>query len=267
MDHEHIFAAKGEPLGCNPDITVRIETEGPPIHRRPYRVPLAKRKVLDAQLDDLLKQGIIERSSSTWASLVVMVAKKDQQAAPRFTGDHTALNKQIRKDAYPIPLIRDIFDQLQGAKIFSTLNLKSGFHQLPINPDDKEKTAFICHAGLFNWLRMPMGLTIASARFQRAMEKVLEGLLGKFALLYIDDVIIYTLNESEHVRHLGPFFERFERYHLTFNRAKCVFGMAQVKLLGYIVSEKGQSADPDKIAAIKRMQEPANVKKTRAFFG
>ena len=265
--HEHIFAAKGEPLGCHPDIMVRIETEGPPVRRRPYRVPLAKRKALDDQLEDLLNQGIIEPSSSPWASPVVMVQKKDPQAAPRFTVDYTALNKQLKKDAYPIPLIRDIFDQLQGASVFSTLDLKSGFHQLPIHPDDKEKTAFICHAGLFNWLRMPMGLATASARFQRAMEKVLEGLLGKFALLYIDDVIIYSRNETDHALHLSAVFQRFEQYQLTLNPAKCVFGMAQVKLLGYIVSEKGLSGDPEKIAAIKRMQEPANVKQVRAFLG
>ena len=105
--HEHIFAAKREPLGCHPDITVRIETEGPPIRRRPYRVPLAKREALDAQLDHPLKQGIIECSSSP----VVMVAEKNPKADPRSTVNYTALNKQLKKDAYPTPHIRDIFDQ------------------------------------------------------------------------------------------------------------------------------------------------------------
>ena len=153
----HVFAAKGEKLGCHPDILIRIETEGRPVKRRPYRIPLAKRKALDATLDDLIGQGVIIPSSSPWASPVVLVDKKDPSDGLRFCVDYTALNKQTKKDAYPIPLIRDIFDQLQGATIFSTLDLKSGFHQLPIHPDDREKTAFVCHKGLFEWTRLQIG--------------------------------------------------------------------------------------------------------------
>ena len=137
-------------------------------------------------MNDLLAQGIIVPSSSPRAAPVVLVEKKDPSDGPHFCVDYTGLNKVTKKDAYPIPLIRDIFDQLQGATIFSTLDLKGGFHQLPLHPDDQEKTAFICHKGLYHWTRLPMGLANASALFQRAMGIVFKGLLRKIAMLNID---------------------------------------------------------------------------------
>lgn len=136
--HEHLFAAKGEILGCHPDILVRIETDGKPVKRRAYRIPFSKRVALDKKLDELLDQGVIVPSSSPWASPVVLVEKKDPTDGPRFCVDYTGLNKVTKKDSYPIPIIRDIFDQLQGATVFSTLDLKSGFYQLPLHPDDQE---------------------------------------------------------------------------------------------------------------------------------
>ena len=266
-DHEHLFSAKGENLGCHPDIMVRIETEGPPVKRRPYRLPLKKKEALDRQIDDLLRQGVIEPSSSPWASPVVLVDKKQPSDGPRFCVDFTKLNNVTKKDAYPIPLIRDIFDQLQGASVFSTLDLKSGFHQLPLHPDDREKTAFICHRGLFHWTRLAMGLANASAAFQRAMEKVLKGLIGQICMLYIDDVVIYSRNEAEHVKHLNTIFERLDRYNLRLNPGKCVFGMREVKLLGFIVSADGLRADPDKVTAITRMKAPSSLAEARSFLG
>ena len=265
--NEDLFAAKGERLGCHPDIQVRIETEGPPIKRRPYRLPLMRKKALDEKIDDLLEQGVIVPSSSPWASPVVLVEKKDPTDGPRFCIDFTALNKVTKKCAYPIPLIRDIFDQLQGATIFSTLDLKSGFHQLPIHPEDQEKTAFVCHRGQFSWTRLPMGLSNASSFFQRAMEIVFKGLIGTVCMLYIDDIVCYSRSEAEHVRHLQLLFDRLRQFNLRLNPAKCVFGLKQVKLLGYIVSQQGLKADPDKVTAILKMAAPANLPEVRSFLG
>jgi len=265
--HEDLFAAKGEDLGCHPEIQVRIHTVGPPIKRRPYRLPLTKRTALDKKIAELLAQGVITPSASPWASPVVLVEKKDPSEGPRFCVDYTSLNKVTRKDAYPIPLIRDIFDQLHGATVFSTLDLKSGFHQLPIHQDDQDKTAFICHSGLYNWRRLPMGLCNASQLFQRAMEVVFKGLIGSICMLYIDDIVIFSKNETEHVKHLETMFERLRKYNLKLNPTKCVFGLRQVKLLGYIVSQQGLRADPDKVSAISRMQAPKNLAETRSFLG
>ena len=266
-ENEDLFAAKGEPLGCHPGISIRIETEGPPIKRRPYRIPLTKKAALDKKIDELLAEGVIVPSSSPWASPVVLVEKKDPSEGPRFCIDFTALNKVTKRDAFPIPLIRDIFDQLHGATIFSTMDLKSGFHQLPLHPDDREKTAFVSHRGLHEWTRLPMGLCNASQKFQRAMEVVLKGLIGPIALLYIDDVVVFSRNEAEHVDHLRQVFQRLRQYNLRLNPAKCVFGLREVKLLGYLVSEKGLRADPDKVAAIARMQPPQDLPQIRSFLG
>lgn len=265
--NEHLFAAKGEALGCHPDISVKIETTGPPIKRRPYRLPLVKRAALDLKIDELLTQGVIVPSSSPWASPVVLVEKKDPSEGPRFCIDFTKLNKVTKKDAYPIPLIRDIFDQLQGAAIFSTLDLKAGFHQLPVDEADQEKTAFVCHRGLFQWTRLPMGLCNASQLFQRAMEIVLKGLIGTVCMIYIDDIVVYSKNEEDHVDHLSLLFERLQQFNLRLNPAKCVFGMKEVKLLGYIVSEHGLAADPAKVAAISRMDAPRSLAEVRSFLG
>lgn len=262
-----LFSAKGENLGCHPDIAVRIETSGPPIKRRPYRLPLTKRAALDKKINELLAEGVIVPSASPWASPVVLVEKKDPSDGPRFCIDFTQLNRVTKKDAYPIPLIRDIFDQLQGATVFSTIDLKSGFHQLPLHPVDQEKTAFVCHRGLFHWTRLPMGLCNASQLFQRAMEVVLKGLIGNICMLYIDDIVVYSANKEEHVQHLQELFDRFRRYNLRLNPAKCVFGLRQVKLLGYIVSADGLAADPDKVNAIARMGPPQNLAETRSFLG
>ena len=267
MEHEHLFAAKGEPLGCHPDIAVRIITEGPPIRRRPYRIPLKKRAALDEIIEDYLKQGVIVPSSSPWASPIVLVKKKDPSDGPRFCVDYTKLNAVTKKDSFPIPLIRDIFDQLQGAKIFSTLDLKSGFHQIPIDPRDQEKTAFISHKGLFEFTRLSMGLSNSSAAFQRAMEVVLKGLIGDIAMLYIDDIVIYSRSEADHINHLRLIFQRLNHYNLRLNPAKCVFGLTEVKLLGYIVSEQGLRADPDKVSAIARMAAPDNLAQVRTLLG
>jgi hypothetical protein len=267
LSNEDLFAAKGEPLGCHPDIAVNIETEGPPIKRRPYRLPFKKREALDDKLDELLKQGVIVASSSPWASPVVLVEKKDQTEGPRFCVDFTSLNKVTKKDAYPIPLIRDIFDQLQGATVFSTIDLKSGFYQLPLHPDAMEKTAFVCHRGLFHWTRLPMGLCNATQAFQRAMEIVLKGLIGTCCLLYIDDIVVHSVNEEQHVRHLQAIFDRLRQFNLKLNPKKCVFGRSEVELLGYIVSRHGIRATPAKITAITNMAQPASVADIRSFLG
>jgi hypothetical protein len=266
-EFDDLFASKGEPLGCHPDINVKIDTVGGPIKRRPYRLPLKKREALNNKLDELLAQGVIVPSSSPWASPVVLVEKKDNSDGPRFCIDFTSLNKITKRDAYPIPLIRDIFDQLQGATIFSTIDLKSGFHQLPLAPEDREKTAFVCHRGLFEWTRLPMGLCNATAAFQRAMEVILKGLIGTICLIYVDDIVVHSKNEQEHAQHLRTILDRLRQYNLRLNPKKCVFGKQEISLLGYIVSKDGIKANPEKVAAINNMAAPANVADVRSFLG
>ena len=143
---------------------------------------------------------VIEPAQSEWASPVVMVTKKD--GSPRFCVDYRKLNANTIRDAYPIPRMDDCIDSLGGASIFTTLDCNSGYWQIPIMPEDRDKTAFVSHAGAWQFLRMPFGLTNAPATFQRALDILLSGVKWQFCLVYLDDVIIFSKSEEEHLLHV-----------------------------------------------------------------
>jgi len=197
----------------------------------------------------------------------LLVDKKNLTDEPRFVVNYTKLNKVTKKDAYPLPLIQDIFDQLQGKSVFSTLDLKSGFFQIPLSEEDSEKTAFVCHCGLFEFTRMPMGLCNSPSIFQRTMEKVLQGYIGVICMIYMDDIVIFSNNKEEHVKHLQMIFDRLREHGITLNPKKCVFGMSELKLLGYIINSQGIKADPEKTKAISELTAPGDVPATRSFLG
>ena len=147
----------------------------------------------------MLKEGIIQPYHSPWSSPITLVPKKD--GSIRFCVDYRRLNSVTKKDAYPLPRTQEVFDQLRGAEIFSTLDLKSGYWQMPMGEASKEKTAFTCHLGLFEFNRLPFGLTNAPALFQRAVASVLTGLIGRSVMLYIDNIVVFSKSE-EHAEHL-----------------------------------------------------------------
>ena len=155
------------------------------ISQKAYRLPLTKKQEVERQLHDMLEQCIIKESSSSWSSPITLVPKRNGEQ--RFCVDYRKLNAVTHKDAYPLPNIQDIFDNLDGAKVFTTLDLKSGYWQIPIAAPDQPKSAFITHMGLFEFQRMPFGLCNAPGIFQRTMNKVLHGLVGKRCLVYLDD--------------------------------------------------------------------------------
>ena len=267
LQNKASFSAKGERIGTYPEIEVTIETEGPPIRQRPYRTPFRRREALNQKVQELLDEGIIRPSSSPWASPVVLVDKKDPSEGPRFCIDYTKLNQVTKKDAYPLPLIKDIFDQLQGKKIFSTLDLKSGYFQIPLTRRDKEKTAFICHKSLYEFNVLPMGLSNSPSIFQRTMEKVLKGLIGVICMVYLDDIVVFSDCEKTHVKNLQTVFDRLNQHGLTLNPKKCVFGLEELKLLGYIINGKGIRADPTKVEAIQQLAHPVDKKGVQSFLG
>lgn len=172
-----------------------------------------------------------------------------------------------KKDGFPMPYIQDCFDSLQGATIFSTLDLKSGYWQVPMDEESISKTAFTCHLGLFEFTRLPFGLTNAPAIFQRNMTKLLSGLIGTIAMVYIDDIIIYSRTPEEHAKHLEQVLERFRQAGLQLKPSKCHFGLPELDLLGYVVSAKGIRPQPKKIEAIKNLDHPTDVKGVRSFLG
>jgi hypothetical protein len=186
--HRSVFGEPGKlPEADLPP--VRIETEpGKLVTQRPYRTALAKRELIEQEVDKMLQLGVIRPSHSPWASAVTLVPTKD--GSTRFCIDYRQLNSVTIKDRYPLPLIQDIFDQLGGSKLFSTLDMRSGFWQLPMSPESIEKTAFVCHRGQFECPRLPFGLANAPSVYQRAMNKVLGDFIGKFIMVFIDDIVI-----------------------------------------------------------------------------
>ena len=260
-----VFSTLG-PLRSTHSVSMVIDTgNAMPINQRPYRLPLRKRQIVNQEIDKMLQDGIIEPSMSSWASPITLVPKKD--GSIRFCVDYRKLNSITKKDAHPLPHIQDIFDTFTGATVFSTLDLKSGYWQVPMHPDSVEKTAFVCHRGLFNFRRMPFGCTNAPAVFQRLMNSVLADYIGKSVMVYLDDIVVFSRTREEHDQHLVEVFTALQAHQLTIKLSKCNFGQKEVKLLGFIVSGQGIRSDPEKVSAIQDMAPPEDARAVRAFLG
>ena len=262
-----------EDINANSDLaltqtdTVKMSiklTKSDPIKMRPYRAPLNKRKVIDQAIESMLDAKIIERSQSPYAFPVVVVDKKD--GSKRFCVDFRELNKITKPIAYPLPLIDDILAQLGNSKFFSCLDLRAGYWQVKMADEDKEKTAFTCHRGLFHFNVLPFGLTNAPSVFSLLMQTVLAG-LEDFAIPYLDDVIIFSQSEEEHRAHLQAVFDRLRQHHLKIKLKKCKFYQVETEYLGFIVSRDGIKPNPEKVEAIRQMSPPSNVKEVRSFIG
>ncbi len=185
---------------CQIGPPMTVDVEGPPIKQVPYWQPLAKRYLVDEEVKRMLAMDVICTSSSPWASPVTLVPKKD--GSTRFCVENRKVNAHTLKDAYPLPNIQEIFDLTRGTKYFTTLDLCAGYWQCEIAKEDKAKTAFVCHRGLFEFNRLALGLANATGRFQRRMDRILQGLIAKVCFIYIDDIVIYSHSKEEHDRHV-----------------------------------------------------------------
>ena len=253
-------------LRCTNLVQMEIDTgDHLPISQRPYRLPLSKRQLVDEEIEKMLAEDIIERSSSPWASPITLVPKKD--GSIRFCVDFRKLNAITTKDAHGLTNIQDIFDTLTGATIFTTLDLKSGYWQVAMSETSKSKTSFITHRGLYQFKRMPFGLCNAPGVFQRLMNHVLAPFIGKSVMVYLDDIVIFSRDPQEHEIHVQEVLQALEAAGLTAKLSKCDFSKPEVKLLGYIVSGQGIRSDPEKTRAIAEMAPPTDVKGVRSFLG
>ena len=243
-----------------------IETHGPPL-RQPYRRqnPAVRREEM-AQVQQMLSINVIRPSNSPWASPVVMVRKKD--GSLRFCVDFRQLNAATVKDAHPLPRIDDLLDALHGAKWFSTLDLKSGYWQVPIAEQEKEKTAFRTSSGqLFEFNQVPFGLCNAPATFSRLMDRVLAGLHWETCLFYLDDIIVFSSTWEEHLARLREVFERLRHAKLKLGATKCTFAAKEVSYLGHRVTEEGLLPNPSLLAAIRDIPPPTTATEVRSFLG
>lgn len=260
------FAVNDEDCGRTDLVQHRINTgDTIPIRQRPRRLPLAKREEVYGLIQDMGRNGTIEPSTGPWSSPVVLVGKKD--GGTRFCVDYRQLNNVTKKDSYPLPRIDDTLDTLAGSVMFSTLDLKSGYWQVAMHPDDKEKTAFSVGNGLWQFTVMPFGLCNAPATFERLMEQVLLGLNGKTCLVYLDDIIVLGRSFEDHLENLKGVLKRLRDAGLKLGPKKCTFFVKSVKYLGHIVAEDGVRPDPGKVEAVKSWPEPKDKRALRSFLG
>jgi hypothetical protein len=197
---------------------------------------------LKVQLKKLLDKGYIHLSSSPWGCLALFVKKKDQSL--RLCIDYHPLNAVTIKNKYPLTRIDNLFDQLAGAKVFSKVDLYSGYHQIKIHPKDVPKTAFSTRYRLYEYLVILFGLTNAPAHFMYLMNIVFMPELDKFVVVFIDDILIYSKNEEEHEKHLWIILQRLWEHQLYAKFSKCVFLLKEVPFLGHVISIEGIAVDP-----------------------
>nr|ABA93462.1 retrotransposon protein, putative, Ty3-gypsy subclass [Oryza sativa Japonica Group] len=236
-----------------------------PIYKRPYRMAANELAEVKKQVDEQLQKGYIRPSTSPWGAPVIFVEKKDK--TKRMCVDYRALNEVTIKNKYPLPRIDDLFDQLKGAKVFSKIDLRSGYHQLRIREEDIPKTAFTTRYGLYECTVMSFGLTNAPAFFMNLMNKVFMEFLDKFVVVFIDDILIYSKSKEEHEQHLRLVLEKLKEHQLYAKFSKCDFWLTEVKFLGHVITAQGVAVDPSNVESVTKWTPPKTVSQIRSFLG
>ena len=265
--HRNVFAMNHSELGkCDLTEHHMELAETQPIRAKYRRIPPHSYEAVKIEIEKLLETGVIEPSNSPWSSPISIAVKKDNSI--RICLDLRKVNALTRKDAKIIPNIDEMFDALTGNKIFSSLDLLQGFHQIPLSEKSKEYTAFTAGSlGFYQYTRMPFGFCNATATFQRTMETVLKDLLRVMCLVYIDDVIVHSVTEHQHLKNLDVILTRLHDHGLRLKPSKCVLFRSKLNFLGHTISDNGISKDQSKVEAINNWKEPTSVRELRSFLG
>eukprot|EP00253_Pinus_taeda_P012702 PITA_12702 len=227
------------------DFTIELIPGAAPVSRAPYRMSVPELTELKMKLQELLDKQYIRPSVSPWGAPVLFVKKKD--GTLRMCIDYRQLNKLTVKNKYPLPRIDELFDQVKGAKVFSKIDLRSGYHQIRIKDEDIAKTAFRTRYGHYEFVVLPFGLTNAPATFMCMMNSVFHQFLDKFVLIFIDDILIYSRSQEEHEKHLRMVLQTLREHQLYATFSKCDFFKEEIQYLGHVITKEGIAVDPKKI--------------------
>ena len=279
-----IFSRSSEDIGRTPLLKMDIDTgDSPPVCQRPYSLPLKHVEWVTKELEILEKAGVISRSVSPWASPIVIVPKKSEPGEPprrRMCVDYRVLNSLLPPvnkahskakgilSLVPLPKIDEIYAQLKGSKVYSAIDMRSGYFHLGLSDDAKPKTAFVPggpHGAKYEFNRCPFGLSQAPAYFQRLVHEVLKGIT--FAFGYLDDILIFSPDNKTHLEHLELVFQRLREADLKLKASKCNFFKKHIQYLGHLVSGEGIEPLPEKLEAVRKMPPPTTPKEVRQFLG
>ena len=280
-EFEDIFSKDSTDIGKTSLITMDIDTgDSPPVCQKPYNLPLKHREWVQKELETLERAGVIVRSISPWPSPIVIVPKKTEPGEPprrRLCVDYRVINSllpEVQKahskakgvlTLVPLPQIDHIYARLRGSKIFSTFDLRSGYHHMALSLEARAKSAFVTPMDKFEFTRCPFGLSQAPAYFQGLINKVIKGL--PFAFGYLDDVLIHSPDIETHLQHIGTFFQRLREADLKLKNSKCNYFKTHVQYLGHLVSGKGIRPLPEKLDSIKEMPAPTTPEEIKQFLG
>lgn len=271
-EYSDIFYLEGDKINCTESVQheIKIPNSSQPIYQKLYLLPYSQRKEISEQIKQLEQNDIIRHSDSPWNAPLLVVPKKTDATEKKkyiIVVDFRKLNNLTIGDAFLMPDITSILDQLGKAKYFSCLDLASGYHQIPIHPKDMEKTAFSTSEGHYEFKRMCFGLKGAPATFQRLMNRVLSGINGSRAFVYLDDIIVVRTTMEEHVNRLREVFNRLREFNLQLQPPKCEFLRNEVNYLGHVITENGVKPDPKKIECLVNYPVPKNPKEIKSFLG
>ena len=266
------FLRKPKGVEANPPVRypIRLQDGAKPSHVKPYRFSETQKNEMKEQVSLLLHKGWVRPSSSPWGAPVLLVPKKD--GTWRFCVDFRNLNAVTIRDSFPLPRIDDLLHKIGQAAVFSKMDIQSGFHQVPMEGDSIETTAFSLPEAVegsshFEWIVMPFGLMNAPSTFQRLVSRVLVG-CEPFTAAYIDDILVFSRNETEYEQYLDAVFQCLARHNLRIKLKKCSFFQKQMPFLGHVLSQGQVQVEPEKVEALQRWKRPlTTVKQVRQFLG
>ena len=277
-----MFSLNNEDIGCTQLVTMDVDMgDSPPICQKPYTLPLKHYNWVQQEIETLEHAGVIRKSISPWASPIVIVPKKSTPGEPpcrRMCIDFRKLN-DLQPEVHhadsqtggnislvPLPKIDEMYGRLKGAKYFTTLDLRSGYYHIGLSESSKAKTAFVTPFGKYQFEVVPFGLAQAPAYFQQLISMVLQD-CSEFTMAYLDDIIIFSRNECEHLKHIKIIFQKLIDAGLKLKESKCDFFKKEIHYLGHLISSEGIHPLPEKLDTICNMPRPKTPKEIKQFLG